>query len=659
MTETDIHLDLPGTDGKIPLRCCGVLVLGSGAAGLAAAVQLRRHGVEDVLVLTEGLEGGTSINTGSDKQTYYKLSLCGGEADSPVQMAQAYVRAGGCDGELALIESALSVQGFMHLVQLGVQFPRDRYGQFVGYRTDHDPRRRATSVGPYTSRDMCRALLAEARGMEIPIVEDRCAVELCTVDNAGSRAVAGVLALDEKRGLEAYACAACIFAVGGPGGLYADSVYPGCHTGAIGLALRAGARARNLPESQFGLASTAVRWNVSGSYMQVVPRVISCLPDGTDEREFLRPSFDRPAAMHSAVFRKGYEWPFHCSKTMRSSLIDLFVLRETQAGRRVLLDFRTNPDGFSLADLDADARDYLRQCGATQASPVERLEKMNPQALAFYRERGIDLAREPMQIALCAQHNNGGLAADLWWQSPDIDGLYPVGEVNGSHGVARPGGSALNAGQVGAIRAAQHIEAFGAADAPAPGGKEALAKAAVGLLKTRAAPKADWREQRHELQRRMSDSAGALRDPARLQAACDQADRQWQRLRQDGWGSDDPRDSIEILRNRQLCFAHRAYLHAIRFAVESGVGSRGGALVIAEAGEPIHSDLPPAWRAVPEDAAFRDTWLETRIEGDTISHAWRPCRPIPTGMPWFETAWGDYLSGRIYHRGNDTAPEDG
>ena len=40
---------------------------------------------------------------------------------------------------------------------------------------------------------------------------------------------------------------------------------------------------------------------------------------------------------------------------------------------------------------------------------------------------------------------------------PTIKHLFPIGEVNGSHGVTRPGGSALNAGQVGGFRAAEYI----------------------------------------------------------------------------------------------------------------------------------------------------------------------------------------------------------
>ena len=84
-----------------------------------------------------------------------------------------------------------------------------------------------------------------------------------------------------------------------------------------------------------------------------------------------------------------------------------------------------------------------------QELPIQRLAAMNPAAIELYRSHNIDLAAEPLEIAICAQHNNGGLAGDCWWQS-NIRHLYPIGEVNGTHGVYRPGGTALNAGQVAA-----------------------------------------------------------------------------------------------------------------------------------------------------------------------------------------------------------------
>ena len=64
--------------------------------------------------------------------------------------------------------------------------------------------------------------------------------------------------------------------------MYADSVYPFSQYGATGLALEAGAKGKNLTEWQYGLASVAPRWNVSGTYMQVLPRVYSAAADGRD-----------------------------------------------------------------------------------------------------------------------------------------------------------------------------------------------------------------------------------------------------------------------------------------------------------------------------------------------------------------------------------------
>ena len=62
----------------VRITSCNTLVVGTGAAGYAAACRTYEEGQRDVLILTEGIKSGTSRNTGSDKQTYYKLNLCGG-----------------------------------------------------------------------------------------------------------------------------------------------------------------------------------------------------------------------------------------------------------------------------------------------------------------------------------------------------------------------------------------------------------------------------------------------------------------------------------------------------------------------------------------------------------------------------------------------------
>ena len=93
------------------IRPFHTIVLGSGAAGLAAALRLRAEGVENIAIVTEGLTMGTSINTGSDKQTYYKLGICGKDADSPVNLARSLCGRS-AHGDIALVEAVTSVRAF-------------------------------------------------------------------------------------------------------------------------------------------------------------------------------------------------------------------------------------------------------------------------------------------------------------------------------------------------------------------------------------------------------------------------------------------------------------------------------------------------------------------------------------------------------------------
>ena len=138
------------------------IVIGTGAAGYNAACRIAQDGRKSVCIVTEDVNFGTSRNTGSDKQTYYKLGLGGTSPDSVRQMASDLFAGGAVDGDNALCEAALSTRCFMNLAELGVPFPHNRYGEYVGYKTDHDPYARATSAGPLTSKFMTEALQKQA-----------------------------------------------------------------------------------------------------------------------------------------------------------------------------------------------------------------------------------------------------------------------------------------------------------------------------------------------------------------------------------------------------------------------------------------------------------------------------------------------------------------
>ena len=653
MQNTTLKLD---NGQELPLTRVHTLVIGSGAAGLNAALQLRNQGIEDLLIVSEGLEMGTSHNTGSDKQTYYKLALCGEDVDAPRVMAENYFGGGSMHGDLALVEASQSARGFLNLVNIGVPFPQDPYGQFVGYKTDHDPRQRATSIGPYTSREMCRALIRKVKQLGIQVQEKTDVVELLVAGEGDDRRAAGAIALDENDAWIAYQAENVVFAVGGPGGIYKSSVYPVVHTGAIGLALMAGARAQSLPESQYGMASIKFRWNVSGTYMQVIPRFVSTDPDGeSNPREFLRDYFDSVGTMNSMVFLKGYQWPFDSRKIVGgSSIVDILVYIETVLKqRRVFLDFRENPADFAFEDLSEEAHQYLTNSDAVFGTPIQRLQKMNPKAIQLYLDHDIDIRTAPLEIAVCAQHNNGGLAGNAWWESENIKHLFPVGEVNGSHGAYRPGGSALNSGQVGAFRAADFIAARYADWTLDETQFEAAASDAATRLLQWARRCADaprtWQEEREQFQQRMSRAGAHIRNTEDIAKAVEESRAQWQQLQANGNRMADKRELREALRNRHLCFAHRVYLEAVKHAVNSGVGSRGSVMVTNPEGQPAHGKLGDEWRFEPENADFREKVLVTEVKhsGD-VETAWVPRRPIPESDLWFETAWAAYREGTIY-----------
>ena len=632
---------------------CNTAVVGSGAAGFNAADRLWQLGQHDIVLVTENRAGGTSRNTGSDKQTYYKLTLSGGEPDSVREMADTLF-AGRCvDGDLALCEATLSSQCFLKLVELGVPFPRNRYGEYIGYKTDHDPRRRATSVGPYTSKQMTECLEAAVQAKGVPMLDKTQVIKILT--NGGT--VCGLLCLNVTAQNDAdhfvlIRCKNVIWATGGPAGMYADSVYPFSQYGATGLALEAGAKGKNLTEWQYGLASVAPRWNVSGTYMQVLPRVYSAAADGSDEREFLMDFFTDAHDMLSKLFLKGYQWPFDVRKVADgSSIIDILVYLETCKGRKVYLDYRTNPaDGeFSYDDLLPEAHEYLTRAGACFGTPIERLAQMNQPAIDFYRDKGVDLYTQPLEIALCAQHNNGGLDIDCWWQT-NVKGLFAVGEVAASHGVYRPGGTALNAGQVGSTRAAQYIAARCRGDASA--GFDAAASAALAEMAALAdACRADtgnvralWQHAAEE----MSRCGAAIRDPAQIRAYGKQVEAQLAGFAKTVKAGSRTELAM-VYRLRDMLLSQHAYLTAMADYTAHGGKSRGSALYTDLTGgiKPF-TQLPDTFTFALDEAEaplIQELWLEN----NPCRTAWRAPRPIPEDDDFFENVWRSYReTGNIY-----------
>jgi succinate dehydrogenase / fumarate reductase flavoprotein subunit len=652
----------------VPVQRCAVLVVGSGAAGLRAAVELKRRGV-DVAVATQSAYGGTSACSGSDKQTLHTANSAD-QGDNFRALAAAIGGGGAMDADTAYVEAVGSARALASLQYLGLPIPQDSLGGVLRYQTDHDEVGRATSCGPRTSRLMVQVLAQEALRLDIPVFNHTTAVRIL-VDEGPARRAVGVLAIGQKHrskdnplGLVAMLCDHLVLAAGGPGELYRDSVYPRHCFGSLGLALEAGVDAVNLTESQFGIgtARDGFPWNLSGTYAQCMPYVYSLAADGS-ERNFLADYYRTTQELVSNTFRKGYQWPFHATRMLDfgSSLFDLAVFREMQAGRQVFMDFNRNPlpvpgdAAFDLARLDADVAAYLGKSGALLPTPIERLRQMNPLAIELYKRYKFDITQEPLAFAMNNQHMNGGLAVDTWGRT-SLAGCYAVGEAAGSHGVTRPGGAALSAGQVFGTRCAEHIAARrvdGRADAPAP--HQAIVEKALAAIGSvlRADSPLDAGSLKQDVQARMSDHAGMVCTAADVRSALAAAGALNDEIRRVGVSlADKAFDAVHALQWHHTALASEAVLAALDFYIARGGGSRGARTVCDREGDQV-----PLARTGPlEDFRFRSERAQdrgeqiiVRLEGERFILRTRPLRPSGGGeRPFFERHWPDFLTGAIY-----------
>ncbi len=644
------------------------VVVGSGAASLNAADTLYKLGQKDIALITEGMNRGTSRNTGSDKQTYYKQSTSIKDADSPLKMAQTLFNGGAMHGDIALVEAALSLKSFYKLIDIGVPFPHDTFGQYVGYMTDHDENSRASSVGPLTSKYMTERLQEQVKNNGTDIF-DRFLVISILKDEIRNDAI-GILALDikninkENYGLSLFNCKNIIYGTGGPASIYYSSVFPKSQSGATGVALEAGVKANNLTEWQYGIASTKFRWNLSGTYQQAIPRYLSTDKDMNDEREFLEDYFENPTDLVNAIFLKGYQWPFDPRKLSNngSSMIDLLIYIETQIkGRRVFLDFNKNPNcatvngGLNFNILGKEPYEYLKNSNALLKTPIERLEKMNPLSIELYKNNNIDITKEYLEIDVCAQHQNGGLDGNIWWES-NLKHFFPVGEVNGTLGIYRPGGSALNSTQVGSYRASEFIVSK-YTDKPieleelVEKIREQVIKKIdlIKRIKIRIDRKSNLFEVQKELQKEMSKIGAFIRDKEKIEEGIVAFKMKFKEFTEIIY-INDLKELPTVFRIYDMIITQIACLSSMLEYIKKGGDSRGSYLVSDNNGSyEVKIDNMVFRFSLEND--FREKICETAVEIDEeikVSHKWVNVRPIPDYDSWFENVWKEFREKEIY-----------
>ena len=379
------------------------LVIGSGVAGLRAAVSLATSG--RVLVLTKA-DRPEESNTGYAQGG---IAAAVGPDDSPSRHAGDTLAAGDglcrADAVSVLVEEGPRLVA--ELADWGAAFDRDAEGRFSLGREGAHSVRRVLHARDATGREIGRVLWQRAAASAgVRIVPDARAVALVVERGAcvGARYVSDGRIADVR-------AAATLLATGGAGRIFRETTNPPIATGdGVALGWFAGAAVSDL------------------EFVQFHPTVITV--PGTPRfllSEALRGEGARLLNVHGERFMTRYE---PAGELASRDLVSRAIVRE---------ETRTAaPVTLSLEHLDA-------------AWVHERF----PTIAAACRERGLDLAVDRIPVSPAAHYFMGGVATDLWSRTT-VPGLFAAGEVacTGVHGANRLASNSLLEGLVFGARAA-------------------------------------------------------------------------------------------------------------------------------------------------------------------------------------------------------------
>ena len=448
-----------------------VVVVGSGIAGLTAALECR--GLGTVLVLTKDV-----VAAGSTHWAQGGIAAVQGDGDTVEQHVEDTLVAGAglCDEAAVRVLVSEGPDEVATLIARGAEFDRDAGGALALTREGgHHRHRIAHAGGDATGAEIERALVAAVKAdPAIEIVEHALVLDLIPAETGPDEppAVAGVtlhvMGEGSRGGIGAVHARAVVLATGGIGQIYAVTTNPPVATGdGVAAALRAGAVLRDLEFIQFHPTVLFMGAGARGQLPLVSEAVRGeggLLVNGRGER-FMVGQHDLAELAPRDVVAKGI-----MKEMAREGSDHVFV------------------DGRALGE--------------------ETWRVRFPTILNSCRQLGLDPAVDLIPVAPACHYFCGGVRTDLDGAT-SLGGLYACGEVasSGVHGANRLASNSLLEGLVFARRIAERLLAD-----PPPRRRPAHDDRPAGLVDPAVVP---------AVQQAMSRYAAGLRDGPGLVACLD------------------------------------------------------------------------------------------------------------------------------------------
>ncbi|MDX3609542.1 L-aspartate oxidase [Streptomyces sp. FL06-04B] len=464
---TGIRLTAPAPGWSID---ADVVVVGSGVAGLTAALRCADAGLDTVVVTKARLDDG------STRWAQGGIAAALGEGDTPEQHLDDTLVAGAglCDEEAVRTLVTEGPDAVRRLITTGAHFDTTDSGDIALTREGgHHRRRIAHAGGDATGAEISRALVEAVREAALHTIENALVLDLLT-DAEGRTAGVSLHVMGEGQhdGVGAVWAPSVVLATGGMGQVFSATTNPPVSTGdGVALALRAGAEVSDL------------------EFVQFHPTVLFLGADSEGQQPLVSEAV-RGEGAH-LVDADGVRFMLGQHELAELAPRDIVAKGITR---------RMHETGAEHMYLDA------RHFGAAM------WEQRFPTILAACRSHGIDPVTEPIPVAPAAHYASGGVRTDLRGRTT-VPGLYACGEVacTGVHGANRLASNSLLEGLVFAERIAADI-----AEARPPRTEPVEASRDADDLVPLLSPEA-----RTAVQRTMTRGAGVLRSAGSLGAAAE------------------------------------------------------------------------------------------------------------------------------------------